>query len=255
MTTSAAKKDAELERFLAFQERCPECPNSKPSQPAPPGPDIVFEECDLGIEITEYSLGQSKDGSRPRQLETVHQRIAHAAQAEYELSIKRRLQVSVLWTIFNECPAKREEKSIAQAIARLVTAKTSTRQETCSAACPQFNSSLLQKYGVEVSVYPIDAQGPSCWSSVACFCFPQEAPRIQAALDEKESKIPEYRQSCRNLWLLIVADGTFLSSQFHQDQTIRNTTFCSSFDRVFLLHEPRNAIHEFKVEHRPLQAP
>lgn len=128
MLTNSDKKVKELKRLLAFQGNCPDCPRSNPSQPEPPAPDIVFPEHSLGIEITEYSLGQSQGGSRPRQLETVHQRITDAAQSEYEKSMKHCLQVSVLWTLFTECPTTHEENRIAQAIARLVVTNTTTRQ-------------------------------------------------------------------------------------------------------------------------------
>jgi len=95
MPANTEKKDKELKRLLAFQKNCPECPRSASIQPEPPAPDIIFPECGLGIEITEYSLGQGKDGSRPRQHETVHQRIAQVAQTEYEASLKHHLHVQV----------------------------------------------------------------------------------------------------------------------------------------------------------------
>jgi len=242
------KKDRELKGLLAFQKKCPICPRSTPIQPEPPAPDIFFPECGLGIEITEYSLGQGKDGSRPRQYETVHQRIAKIAQTEYEASLKRHLQVSILWTIFTACPTVREEKSIALAIAQMVATKTSTHLEMCHVEWKEFNTPLLQKYGVELSIYPTVGQGPSCWSSMAVFNFPKEAMRIQSALDEKESKVSEYRKTCQTVWLLIVADRNFFSSTFSFEPNLLQMTFQSSFDRVFLLDEPQNSIYEFKTE-------
>jgi hypothetical protein len=251
--TPAEKKAKELNSLLAFQENCPDCPRSTLIQPQPPAPDIVFPECGLGIEITEYSLGQGKNGSRPRQHETVHQRITRAAQVEYEASMNHSLQVSVLWTIFTECPTIREEKSIAQAIARLVVTNTTTRQGTGFVNWGPSNNPLLQKYGVEVNIYPIGGQAPSCWSSAACFSFPEEALRIQAALDEKEFKIAGYRRFCQKLWGLIIADRTFFSSQFSPHPKLLQMTFHSSFDRVFLLDEPQNLIYEFKTEQKQLE--
>lgn len=249
MTKDAAKRDKELNWLLSFQSRCPECPPTRPQQPDPPKPDILFPECGLGIEITEYSLGQGKEGSRPRQHETVHQRITRAAQIEYEASMNHSLQVSVLWTIFTACPTTHQEKSIAQAIARLVATNTTTRQGTGFVDWGPSNNPLLQEYGVEVKIYPIGGPAPSCWSSVVCFSFPEEALRIQTALDEKESKIAGYRQFCRDLWLLIIADRAFFSSQFSPHPNLSQMTFASSFDRVFLLDEP--SIHEFKTEQKP----
>jgi len=243
-----AKKEKELKSLLGFQQSCSACPRSTPIQPEPPAPDILFSDCGLGIEITEYSLGQGKNGSRPRQHETVHQRIAEAAQTEYESSLKNHLQVSILWTIFTACPTVREEKSIAQAIAQMVAAKTSTRLEICRVDWDEFDAPLIQKYGIELSIFPIAGAGSSCWSSMACFSFPKEASRIQAALDEKESKVSEYRKTCQSVWLLIIADRNFFSSTFSFEPNLLQMTFHSSFDRVFLLDEPQNSIYEFKTD-------
>jgi len=247
MPSETNKKAREFERLLAFQNACLDCPRSAPAQPAPPAPDGLFTAEKLGIEITEYSLGQGKPGSLPRQQETVHQRIAHQAQSLYEARLTRHLQVNILWTIFTSCPALREEPQIAQEIARHVLESTHDQLHICRVSWKNINNALLTKYGIEISICPIEGAGKSCWSSMACFSFPPEAARIQKALDEKESKVTEYRKTCDEVWLLLVASSEFLSSQFTPDSSLEKMQFTSSFDRVFLLEEPRNTIHEFQI--------
>jgi hypothetical protein len=249
MPADTNKKVRELERLLAFQNACPECPRSAPTQPAPPAPDGFFTAEKLGIEITEYSLGQGKAGSLPRQQETVHQRIVHAAQSLYEAKLTRHLQVNILWTIFTSCPALWEEQQIAQEIARHVLENTLDRLQICRVSWEDINDPLFTKYGIEISVCPIEGAGNSCWSSMACFGFPPEATRIQNVLDEKKSKVIEYRKTCGEIWLLIVASREFFSSQFTPDSRLAQMRFTSSFDRVFLLEEPQNTIHEFQIAH------
>lgn len=247
MPADTIKKAQELERLLAFQNACADCPRSAPTQPAPPAPDGFFLTEKLGVEITEYSLGQGKAGSLPRQQETVHQRIAYEAQSLYEANLTRHLQVSILWTIFTSCPALREEQQIAQEIARHVLENTRNQLQICRVSWEDINDPLFTKYGIEISICPIEGAGNSCWSSMACFGFPPEAMRIQNVLDEKESKVTEYRKTCDEVWLLIVANRNFFSSQFTPDSRLAQMQFTSSFDRVFLLEEPQNTIHEFRV--------
>jgi hypothetical protein len=247
--TPTPQKEKELKWFHAFQKGCLECPRSKPQQPEPPAPDIFFLESDLGIEITEYLLGQGKSGSQPRQLESVHQKIAHAAQVEYEIANKRCLQVSIIWAT-HECPKGRKVNEIAQAIARLVAAQHFQNERMCRVNWEQFDSPLLQKYVDNVGVILIGEQGQSCWSSTAGSFLPEASPRIQVALDEKELKVSEYRKICQHLWLLIVASGEFLCSQFFPDRNLPTTRFYSSYERVFLLEEPCNKVYEIKVEQR-----
>ena len=243
------KKQKELNSFVAFQQNCLACPRSLPIQPQPPAPDILFPDCDLGIEITEYSLGQGKDGSRPRQHEIVHQRIAEAAKTMYESKSNHHLQVSIIWQIFTLCPTVREEKIIAQAIAEMVTLKISKGLRMCSVESEEFSEPLIQKYGVGLSIYLLLGKGLSCWSSIACFSFPHEATRIQTALDEKEIKVFEYRKECQAVWLLITADRKLFSSGFSLELNLLQTSFNTSFDRVFLLDEPQNSVYEFKTNH------
>jgi hypothetical protein len=247
MSAAAEKKAKELERLLAFQNACPDCPRSTLVQPAPPAPDGHFPEERLGIEITEYSLGQGKGGSLARQQEKVHQRIAQEAQSLYEAKLTRHLQVSILWTIFSACPTRREEKQIAEDIGRHVSEKTSDQLQMCRVSWEDINNPLFTKYGIEINIYPIDGIGKSRWSSVACYNFPPEAVRVQNVLDEKASKVIEYRKGCDEVWLLIVASRDFLSSQFTPDSRLAEIRFNSSFDRVFLLEEPQNTIHEFRI--------
>ena len=109
------------------------------------------------------------------------------------------------------------------------------------------NEPLLTKYGIEINITPIPGVGKSCWSSVACFAFPAEATRIQTVLNEKESKVTGYRKTCDQVWLLIVASSGYFSSQFTSDSQLVQMKFDSSFDRIFLLEEPQNRIHEFRV--------
>jgi hypothetical protein len=247
--TATEKKAKEFKSFIAFQHNCPECPRSIPIQPDPPAPDIFFQDYDLGIEITEYSLGQGKDGSRPRQYETVHQRIAEVAKAEYESKLNHHLQVSVLWMVSTKCPTIREEKIIAKAITEMVASKTAQHLQICRAESDEFHEPLIQKYGIELSIFQIPGEGRSCWSSMFGAFFPQEAIRIQTALDEKEAKVSEYRTKCKDAWLLITADRNLASSTFSFSPSLLEITFNTSFDRVFLLDEPQNSVYEFKTNH------
>jgi hypothetical protein len=51
------QKEKELNWLVDFQEKCLDCPRSIPDQRKSP-PDLVFREHDLGIEVTQYLLGQ-----------------------------------------------------------------------------------------------------------------------------------------------------------------------------------------------------
>jgi hypothetical protein len=185
---------------------------------------LIFREQDLGIEITQYVLGQGKDGSHSRRLESVRGRIVRDAQLEYERKLNYCLQVSVIWATA-DCPTKREEKTLSQTIARLVVMQTSGSGRSWRISWEQFDEPTLENYVTEVSIYLIGDEGQSCWSSAPAFWLWEAEQRVQAALDEKEPKTSEYQNFCRELWLLVVADRSWLSSKFFPDQNFPKATF------------------------------
>jgi hypothetical protein len=246
-TKDKAQKEKELTWLFAFQEKCLDCPRSIPNQPIPLAPDLIFSESSLGIEVTEYLLCQGKDGSHPRRLESVRGRIVRDAQSEYERNVNCCLQVSIIWATA-DCPTKREEKTLSQTLARLVAMQRSGSGRSWRISWEQFDEPTLEKYVAEVSIYLIGDQGQSCWSSASAFWLWEAEQRVQIALDLKEPKASEYRKLCRELWLLIVADRSWLSSKFFPDQNFAKATFHSSFDRAFLLDETLSFVHELRIE-------
>lgn len=246
-TKDAAQKEKKLTWLFAFQEKCFDCPRSIPDQPNSPAPDLMFSESNLGIEVTEYVLGQGKNGSESRRLETIRRRIVRDAQSEYEKNASHCLQVSVIWATM-DCPTTREQKAVSQALARPVAMQTLGGGRLWRMGWEQFDESVLQKYVAEISIYLVGDIGQSCWSSVPAFWLWAADKRLQKAIDEKEPKASAYRNSCRKLWLLIVADKSWLSSKFFPDENLAKATFHSSFDRAFLLDEASSLVYELRIE-------
>jgi hypothetical protein len=242
-----AQKAKELNWLFAFREKCADCPRSIPGQPKPPAPDLIFPESDLGIEVTEYLLGQGKAGSHPRRLESVRRRIVQTAQSEYEKNISHCLQVLVIWAT-TDCPSNDEEKTIVEALVRLVMIQTSGNGRLWRIGWEQFDEPVLQKYVAEVSISLIGDTGPSCWGNSAAFWLWDVKKRVQVILNEKEPKVSTYRKFCNKVWLLIVADRSWFSSKLFPDQNFAKATFSSSFDRAFLFDEASSLVYKLRIE-------
>lgn len=241
-----AQKKKELEWLLAFQARCSDCPRSAPEQREPPAPDIIFPNKGLGIELTQYLLDQGKNGSYPHRLERVREQIVREAQSEYESSNSECLQVSVFWAN-EQCPKNEEREFISHCLAQLV--RTRPEKSRCI-NWEQFKNPTLENYIEEVRVdHLISDKSQSCWSSSAALWLGEAGKRAQVALDEKEPKVSQYRKFSQEVWLLIVAQRSWLSSRFFRDPPPQPTLY-SSFDRVFLLDEASSCVEEFKVERK-----
>jgi hypothetical protein len=110
---------------------------------------------------------------------------------------------------------------------------------------------MLQKYVQEVSAYSFDAS-ESCWGSSAVAWLSGAKERLQHVLEQKESKVVQYRQFCREIWLLIVASRGWLSSMYFDDAAAAlNASFVSSFDRAFLLDERTATVSKLNLHAPP----
>ena len=187
MNRDKEKKEKERNWLKLFQKLNSECPPYEPQEKE--SPDFVFPTDDLGIEIIEYYLGAGDDGSRFKQIESVHQRIVSKAQSIFESESNLKLQVTVFWG--SSCPSKRNEKNISEALAREVLKQLSINSPMGRLNSPQFDEPILQ-YSLEgISYFSLGENGSSCWSSPLAL-FPGSATnRMQMVLDEKRAKIIE----------------------------------------------------------------
>ena len=72
-------------------------------------------------------------------------------------------------------------------------------------------------------------------------------PDLQEILRKKESKVPSYRRSCREVWLLVVARGLEPSTFGNLGPEVESHRFESGFDRVFLLHHFDGVVTELHI--------
>jgi hypothetical protein len=135
-----------------FQRASDVCPGSEPLQLREPAPDVILPPHELGIELIEYVLGQSANGSHMRRLETVRREIVHEAQIRYESRACRRVQVTVIWGNV-DCPTKNEQKKLAAAISQVVPSFEWNQRRVLRIHWEQFTASILQKYVAEISAY------------------------------------------------------------------------------------------------------
>jgi hypothetical protein len=72
------------------------------------------------------------------------------------------------------------------------------------------------------------------WNFVRSGWIPSLKPEALAAvIARKEPKIPAYRESCREVWLLIVAHGFHESSFSEISDETSGYEFVTAFDRIF----------------------
>ncbi len=251
-TNHTAQKQRERVWFHKFRDHCPACPRSVPQQPSPPAPDILLTDNGVGIELTTYLLGQGTNGSHPRRLEVVRREIVRKAQLAYEGNGKSCLQVSVIWST-DVCPGRRDIGRLIEALSRTVAARTRQNQRIQTSwrlGRQDFEEPVLEQHVEEIGVLIMAREGRSCWSSATGLCFGTcEAlvNRFQDLLNRKEANVTTYLKSCREEWLLIIAEGQWFSSNIGSNHSLLQAKFESSFSRVFVLDEHYAQVFELTI--------
>ena len=68
---------------------------------------------------------------------------------------------------------------------------------------------------------------------------------VEPILEHKNARLPEYRKTVNEIWLLIVADGCTPAGMFRRPSDGPSHLPASNFDRTFLLCEPDRFFYEW----------
>jgi len=210
--SQSSKKQREFRWLRLCQEKCLVFPQGEPLSYEDERPDFRFAQGSLGIEITDYIQDQDKRGSLVRELEMIQERIVKEAQTSFENERNEQIQVSVFW-VSNVKPTKSDRKMLVHGIVQTVTRLISQGRDCWWPDWSRPDEGALGKHIGQIGIYCLK-RSKSFWGCDEAGPLGGDVNRVQAALREKECKVAEYRKRCRNIWLVIVADGQHISSAF-----------------------------------------
>lgn len=70
---------------------------------------------------------------------------------------------------------------------------------------------------------------------------------IRERIQDKNTKITEYRDRCDEIWLLLVVDGGRPSTFFDVAGEVLENVYDSKFDQTYLSDFQRKQVHELKA--------
>ena len=143
---------------------------------------------------------------------------------------------------------KNEVESLASAIAKIAVknippANSSVREEydwTNRAYFPDIINSIAVHRLSGITQTHFNCPG-STWVA------PLMPVDIERAIASKEGKYTTYRKCCVEVWLLINADISSMSTWFQFDAGVLTGSFETSFQRVFIMRHFGNVLHELTV--------
>lgn len=204
---------------------------------------VVGEGRTVGLELTEYIRGQCSDhGSPLRTQEAIRERIMARAECLFTEKSDAVLDVYAYWHPAPKKPLKQVDvERIATEIARLVFERISANPSSPGTIDPweEQDFPIIEPYITMLTFHPLPQPR---WSSGTSGFLATSPDDIQCIITKKDKRAATYRQKCAEVWLVIVSDGSSLSSMLVLDETTASYQFNSAFDRVLLCDLPRNNI-------------
>jgi hypothetical protein len=203
----------------------------------------------IGIELTEYHVQDPDEGhgSRMRAQEKTEDRVLLTASEQHQSKGLPPVAVYVLWNP-HRAFSRRRIQELATVLADLVQEYLPVlghevaihRRHPERRSLPEEVGSLTVDRRINFS--------KNSWTSVRAGFVPTlTPPELQKIMQDKEAKVPSYRQECQEVWLLIVAHGFEPSTFGELGPQQEDHEFESSFDRVFFLHHADEYVAELRV--------
>lgn len=196
----------------------------------PPEPDIIAwrDGAAFGIELTNFHR------QREKQIESEEDRVLERALAIYNSRRGPSLLLSLRWAPhFKVCQTVREE--IAEKIATLALNNTPPPNQWIILDWNQFDRQLMCAVD-HIALYASPEGVPAHWDTGrGAVVQSWDFPSLQQELDRKKEKPKKFRRQYHETWLLIVSEFGTPSSWMEMNDPTKNSTFISSFDKVFLL--------------------
>ncbi|HSV35535.1 MAG TPA: hypothetical protein VLI46_08255 [Ramlibacter sp.] len=197
-------------------------------------PDFVlqFEGRLVGLEVTEIFIANDGGPIEPRARESIGERIAKLARRRYEQLGGKPVHVTIGLTLGGELRDLNRSETAEKLARFLLTIDPKPNQYV--AWEPSYDRDPLPP-----EVHYLHILGVPTWEMAHWYVpqsgwvAPLEEELLQAAIDEKSSKLRDYRLAAPECWLLLASEGWSASQLFDGLPELRPEAIRSPFDRTY----------------------
>lgn len=232
------KKRHELFYVLRLRDLWPDFP---PGRIVPcERPDFLVRDGSavVGIEVREYRRAKDPDGLHPSEQESLRWRVAQRASESWTTSDGPPLTVTIHFS--DHCPmTKARVTDVASALVAAVQLRHPPPGTTVAIRRQHGAPYLLPPEVRLLHVLVASPDAPlarSHWSPIAACWVPTLGPsELQAEIDAKAARFPDYARATPSTILLVVVDGFKLASIGGLHESVASHVFSSPFARTVVL--------------------
>ncbi len=205
-------------------------------------PDFLVDQNSyiLGIEIEDYIRGQTGEGSGKRHREMVWKSIIDKAQSEFEIGCNIPVMVSFSW-FPNRQPQQADTKPFVKTIISIVANHIPPDLSSwADVGYEELENLPLGEFLHSMTVCRIKEH--VSWSFDEGDFTEIRANEIEWLISSKNSKVSQYLSACNTVWLIIVADGEYISSYGDLTPEIVEHPYQTKFERVLFYDRVRKTV-------------
>jgi len=248
---SERKKKLERYHLDRFKGAFPDFPAGKITHDDEPDFLVDTSIVTQGIEVTQI-FRETPEGRRPMQeQESLRREILERVKCAYDTAGHPPVCVSVSFAL-GDSLAKKNLAPLAKKLLVVVTRAIPEAGGVRDVDYEGFGEDELPDVFDRVSIYRRAEYKTSYWSAPDAAFVPGYGPEhLQAIISGKNARAGEYRKRATVLWLLIVADGSGLSSHLDFSETTWTHEYVANFERVFYFDNIDRKVAELRKSYSP----
>jgi hypothetical protein len=213
-------------------------------------PDFLIKQNSkiIGVEIVDYVRGQIEGESAERRNEVLWQKVANKAKEIFETKHDAPLLIHFHW---NQRHFLRhaEISQLANDVVRLVVNHIPAQLfENIRIGLDELDGTLLENVCHSITITRVRNDKQSLWSFISAGWIAVQANEIQHLIDAKNDKAQEYLQRCDEIWLIIVADGHYITSNIDLPELTANNIYTSFFEQVLIYDRISKSVFPLRLQ-------
>jgi hypothetical protein len=202
----------------------------------------------IGVEIVDFVRGQIEGESIERRNEVLWQKVANTAKEIFETKHNIPLLIHFHWNK-RHFLRQAEILRLANDFVRLVENHIPEQLfGKIRIGLDELDGTLQDNVCHSITIMRVRNDKQSLWSFISSGWIGVQTNEIQHLIDVKNEKAQEYLGRCDEIWLIIVADGLYISSNIDLPEATSSNIFESSFEQVLVYDRISSSVFPLRLQ-------